>query len=111
MDVCARQGVVIATGGFGANMAMRRRHLPQADTGWSLQPDTAQGEGIRLAIDAGGVMIADNYQNGGLTTVSACRSPAGTLAVYSIMVLSISAARMAGKECLSTCRSRRSQEH
>src|SRR3546814_4886215 len=35
MDVCARQGVVIATGGFGANMAMRRRYLPQADTGRS----------------------------------------------------------------------------
>src|SRR3546814_18412646 len=35
MDVCARQGVAICTGGFGGNLAMGPPYPTQTDTGWS----------------------------------------------------------------------------
>lgn len=52
--VHARRGVVLATGGFGANAAMRAECLPLAEHHLSLQPEGNVGDGIRLGIAAGG---------------------------------------------------------
>src|SRR3546814_3944389 len=44
----AVRGVVLASGGFGANAEMRRKYIPQADAGWSLQPEGSQGDGVTM---------------------------------------------------------------
>ncbi|WP_257557903.1 FAD-dependent oxidoreductase [Sphingobium sp. CFD-2] len=60
----ARHGVVLATGGYGGNDAMRRTFLPFADAGRSLQPDINAGDGIQAGEQAGGHVVADNIANG-----------------------------------------------
>lgn len=43
----ARRGVIMASGGFEANQAMRERYLPKpTDTRWSVAPPINHGEGI-----------------------------------------------------------------
>ena len=64
ISITARRGVVLATGGFGANEAMRREHIPLADAGWSLQPEGSQGDGITLALAAGATLGTKNVANG-----------------------------------------------
>ncbi|WP_029112342.1 FAD-dependent oxidoreductase [Mycobacterium sp. URHB0044] len=57
LTVHVTQGVVLATGGFPSNVAMRKTHFPRTPTGrehWTLAPDTAAGDGIALAESAGG---------------------------------------------------------
>ena len=60
----AARRVVLATGGFSANIALRTRILPMltADVGTSANPDGAcwegaDGDGIALAEEAGGVFL------------------------------------------------------
>src|SRR3546814_3788667 len=50
----AVRGVVLASGGFGANAEMRRKYIPQADAGWSLQPEGSQGDGVTMGVSVGG---------------------------------------------------------
>ncbi|QZY51059.1 FAD-dependent oxidoreductase [Leucobacter tenebrionis] len=55
----AARGVVIASGGFSANAAMRVGHFPHnrsADDHWTLAPRTADGSGIELGRSLGGVL-------------------------------------------------------
>jgi succinate dehydrogenase/fumarate reductase flavoprotein subunit len=51
--VHARGGVVIATGGFPWDEALRRELYPQPTGPWSMSPADNRGEGIALARDAG----------------------------------------------------------
>jgi len=80
--VIARRGVVLASGGFGANPAMRRRHIPMADEGWSLQPEGCLGDGIEMGIAAGGVLNQDNVANGIWSPMSATPGPDGKPVVF-----------------------------
>ncbi|HLY34467.1 MAG TPA: FAD-dependent oxidoreductase [Jatrophihabitantaceae bacterium] len=56
--------VVLATGGFGASAEMIARYWPDAaqhaDWQWYLGPDTNVGDGITMALDAGGVVVDVN---------------------------------------------------
>ena len=63
VEVFARRGVILASGGYGANEAMRRTYLPLADAGWSLQPKGNVGDGIKSGEKAGGHLITDNASN------------------------------------------------
>lgn len=57
----ASRGVVIATGGFSANAAMRREYFPHnrsADDHHTLATHTADGSGIELGQSVGGVFDA-----------------------------------------------------
>jgi succinate dehydrogenase/fumarate reductase flavoprotein subunit len=80
----AKRGVVLATGGFSNDAALRARYLP-ADTG----PSTAgcpanSGDGLRLGLAAGGHMVevGDNTNNAYWVPVSRFRREDGTPAVY-----------------------------
>lgn len=68
--VDVRGGVVLATGGFGANPEMRARFIPHADYGWSLQPEGCRGDGIAMGIAAGGAINEGNVANGIWQTTS-----------------------------------------
>lgn len=80
--VSARRGVILASGGFGANAAMRRKYIPQADAGWSLQPESNQGDGIAMGIEAGGTLNEGNAANGIWVPASALKRADGSLAKF-----------------------------
>src|SRR3546814_8987310 len=82
----AKRGVILASGGYGANQQMRRENVPLADNGWSLQPEGNEGDGIRLGESVGGTFVRDNIDNR-------------------------SEERRVGKEGVSTCRFRWSPYH
>ena len=57
VEVLARRGVVLASGGFTANEEMKRTHYPHVRAGKAhtrLAPETNTGDGTRLAEAAGG---------------------------------------------------------
>lgn len=78
----ARGGVVLASGGFGANAEMRRKFIPQADSGWSLQPEGSQGDGITMGIAVGATHNNGNAANGIWVPASSFRRDDGTLAKF-----------------------------
>ncbi len=50
----ARKGVILASGGFEANQAMREEYLPKpTDKSWSVAPGINHGEGIREGLKLG----------------------------------------------------------
>src|SRR3546814_17516287 len=59
----AVRGVVLASGGFGANAEMRRKYIPQADAGCSLQPEGSQGDGVTMGVSVGGNINEGNAAN------------------------------------------------
>ncbi|WP_324750084.1 FAD-dependent oxidoreductase [Sphingomonas sp. LY54] len=63
VEVTATRGVILATGGYGANTEMRRTYVPQADAGFSLQPEGSQGDGIKAGVEAGGTFVTGNVAN------------------------------------------------
>jgi len=52
----ARNGVVVATGGFPWNEELRRTLYPQPTGPWSMSPGDNRGEGIQLAREAGATL-------------------------------------------------------
>lgn len=75
LEVRTSKAVIMATGGFGADAAMRREHIPLAATSYSLAPRENRGDGIRLALGAGGRLAEGNAANAIWTPMSAV--PAG----------------------------------
>ncbi|REE04375.1 FAD-dependent oxidoreductase [Citricoccus nitrophenolicus] len=60
--VRAQRGVVLATGGFPQDVGRRREVFPRTPTGnehWTLAPEETTGDGLDLALAAGGVFDAD----------------------------------------------------
>ncbi|WP_293370367.1 FAD-dependent oxidoreductase [Nevskia sp.] len=51
--IVARKGVILASGGFAANAAMRAQFIPFADQHQSVLPDTNTGDGITMAQQIG----------------------------------------------------------
>lgn len=80
--VFASRGVVLASGGFGANEEMRQKYLPQSAAGWSVQPEGAQGDGVKMGVEAGAVLNEGNAANGIWVPASAFKRPDGTLAKF-----------------------------
>lgn len=80
--LAARRGVVLATGGFGANRAMREQLVPMAAAGWSAQPESCTGDGLSLGMAAGGHMLTDNRSNALHAPMSVSRDRNGTETVF-----------------------------
>jgi succinate dehydrogenase/fumarate reductase flavoprotein subunit len=55
VEVRARLGVLLATGGFGANAQWRAKYIPFAAHHHSLQPEGNVGDGIKLGLKVGAV--------------------------------------------------------
>jgi succinate dehydrogenase/fumarate reductase flavoprotein subunit len=73
VTVTARRGVVLASGGFPGDEALRRRYYAHVAAGQghhSLVPDTNRGDGLRLALGVGGVMDEGVAQPAAWTPVS-----------------------------------------
>jgi succinate dehydrogenase/fumarate reductase flavoprotein subunit len=77
-SIKVRKGVVLATGGFGADPEMRARFMPLPDQHLSAQPAENVGDGIRLGESVGGKMASPNVSNGIWTPCSAYRAADGS---------------------------------
>ncbi|MDB5715458.1 MAG: binding protein 15 [Sphingomonadales bacterium] len=86
-EVLANCGVILASGGYGANQAMRRENVPMPDEGWSLQPPGNTGDGIRLGENAGGVFVRENVANGIWAPMSSMVSQSGIRTNFSHIML------------------------
>jgi succinate dehydrogenase/fumarate reductase flavoprotein subunit len=100
LSVAATRGVVLATGGFGANEEMRRTHIPLADAGWSLQPEGNQGDGLKFAFAEGGVLGVGNVANGIWAPMSAVPAEDARRAPFPHLILDRS---MPGSIVVNAC--------
>ena len=62
-EIAATKGVVLASGGFSANVEMRKAYIPFAEHHLSILPYANTGDGINAATAAGAVMGAENHVN------------------------------------------------
>lgn len=61
-EIEARAGVVLATGGFPRNVELRKELFPRTPSGHehhTLAPETATGDGLTMARDAGAAFVTD----------------------------------------------------
>ena len=82
IEVKARRGVLLATGGYGASEAMRTRYIPFAEHHYSLQPEGNVGDGIALGLKAGAVHDPQHAGDCIWTPVSVLRKSDGSVVKY-----------------------------
>lgn len=80
--ILATQGVVLATGGFSQNAALRAELFPHAATHASLAVPEADGAGLALAGPLGAAFDHDLAAQGAWCPVSHVRWPDGTAGVF-----------------------------
>ncbi|MDB5857847.1 MAG: putative dehydrogenase [Ramlibacter sp.] len=82
IEVKARLGVLLATGGYGASDQMRAKYIPFAEHHYSLQPEGNVGDGIALGLQAGAVHDPKHAGDCIWTPVSVLRKPDGSVVKY-----------------------------
>ena len=82
----ARKGVVLATGGFPWDPAMREAHYPQPTGPYSMSPAGNTGDGIRMAQQAGGQLATGNSSPAFWAPVSVLQRPDSTPLRYPHLV-------------------------
>lgn len=82
VNIVAHRGVVLASGGFGANAELRKKYIPTPDHHVSVQPVENDGDGIRLGQEAGGRLGEINPDNGTWAPVSILQRRDGSVAKY-----------------------------
>ena len=78
----ARRGVVLATGGFSHDQTLRQRLLPAKLSPVSATAPGGTGDGIRMGMDAGGVLGEGESGNGFWTPISRFKRANGAAAVF-----------------------------
>jgi succinate dehydrogenase/fumarate reductase flavoprotein subunit len=82
----ARRGVVLASGGFSANATLRKDYMPYPDQHVSITSDDNTGDGMNLALTAGGSLDGENLFNGVWAVVSKMTREDGYLARYAHLI-------------------------
>jgi succinate dehydrogenase/fumarate reductase flavoprotein subunit len=82
----ARRGVVLASGGFSANAKLRKDYMPYPDQHVSITSDDNTGDGMNLALTAGGSLDGQNLLNGVWAVVSTMTREDGYLARYAHLI-------------------------
>jgi len=85
--VHVRRGVILATGGFSGNAALRERWLPASAQAHSVAHAGNAGGGIALAHSLGAATEQDHVQPALWMPVSTMRRPDGSLAIFPHIVL------------------------
>lgn len=81
-EIRAKHGVLLATGGYGANEEMRRKYIPFADQHYSLQPDGNVGDGVRMGTAVGAFHDPAHAGDCIWTPVSVYRRRDGSIVKY-----------------------------
>ena len=82
IEVKARRGVLLATGGYGASEQLRARYIPFAEHHYSLQPEGNVGDGIAMGLKAGAVHDPRHAGDCIWTPVSVLHKPDGSVIKY-----------------------------
>jgi succinate dehydrogenase/fumarate reductase flavoprotein subunit len=82
IEVKARLGVLLATGGYGASEQLRAKYIPFAEHHYSLQPEGNVGDGVALGLQAGAVHDPKHAGDCIWTPVSVLRKPDGSVVKY-----------------------------
>lgn len=83
--IAARHGVILATGGFPQNRAMRGEaidHVKGGRSHWSMSPEGNTGDGLRVASASGAAVGKDNLHPAFWTPVSRLKRPDGGEATF-----------------------------
>ncbi|SCK43619.1 Succinate dehydrogenase/fumarate reductase, flavoprotein subunit [Variovorax sp. HW608] len=86
VNVQARCGVVVATGGFPWNEALRKQTYPQPTGPWSMSPAGNRGDGIVIAMQAGAALGTGHASPAFWAPVSILEKPDGTQVRYPHLV-------------------------
>ncbi|MEN0105928.1 MAG: FAD-dependent oxidoreductase [Pseudomonas sp.] len=88
VEVTARRGVLLATGGFPGNPSMRAQLLPQPGGQWSAGNEANEGDGLRMALDLG-ASLGDkrNANNAFYSPVSLMKRADGSTARFPHLML------------------------
>lgn len=84
--VRARQGVIVATGGFPWSEVMRKDLYPKPTGPWSMTPKDNQGQGIARALEVGAVMGTGHVSPAFWAPVSILKRPDGADVRYPHLV-------------------------
>jgi succinate dehydrogenase/fumarate reductase flavoprotein subunit len=79
VEVRARRGVVLATGGFSANAEMRKEYLPSTDQNMTIVSPGNTGDGLSMALTSGAVMDQPNLRNAIWAVVSLLKNGDGSV--------------------------------
>lgn len=82
LEVRARRGVLLASGGYGASAQMRAKYIPMAQHHHSLQPEGNVGDGVHMGVAAGAFHDPAHAGDCIWTPVSVYRAPDGSLVKY-----------------------------
>lgn len=82
VEVRARRGVLLASGGYGASEALRAKFIPMAAHHHSLQPEGNVGDGVRMGAAAGGFLDPAHAGDCIWTPVSVHHKPDGSVVRY-----------------------------
>lgn len=82
VTVTARRGVLLATGGFSQNTALRAQYFPHAADHLSLAVPEADGSALALAAPLGAVLDSSGAAAGAWCPVSGVMWPDGTAGVF-----------------------------
>ena len=86
VSVRARQGVIVATGGFPWSESLRNELYPQPTGPWSMTPQANRGEGITLAREVGAALGTGHVSPAFWAPVSILKKPDGTEVRYPHLV-------------------------
>ncbi len=79
--VRAKQGVILASGGFARSSELSRKYLSNPD--WTVSPKGNVGDGMRFGLESGGNLPAPLGENAALwSPISILRSPKGPARSY-----------------------------
>lgn len=79
IEITARRGVVLATGGFSANPAMREKYFPFPEQHQTIVPEGNTGDGLTMALEAGAVMDRPNRRNAIWAVISLLKKRDGSV--------------------------------
>ncbi|WP_429613715.1 FAD-dependent oxidoreductase [Variovorax sp. W2I14] len=86
-QVRTRKAVVLATGGFSGNPAMRQRWLPAVARAYSVAHAGGTGGGIQLGLSLGGTMDGDHMPPAFWMPVSTMKRTDGSVATFPHIVM------------------------
>jgi succinate dehydrogenase/fumarate reductase flavoprotein subunit len=87
LRVKARRAVVLATGGYGHNPALRAAYLPASTPSYSLSCAENQGDGMTVARSVGAAVAAGRFGGGLWTPVSRTRRADGSEGLFPHIIL------------------------